>query len=246
MPAACYLIFQLYTHSWLYVPRATPDPLHPSPSTAAQLLLYADGPQPPTEGKVFRIPSLPSWGGGGSSTSGGSSGASASSRGESLRVRSRSVSGEEDEGEADQATAGDELSHSAIHPVATTTSTADVDLEKQGAASAPATEHEEPKLGVWFALGLLVVVTSLTVRSRFHSTLRTSQTCVSAGTTDELRDVRAGRHGRVPRWLHRRVDGDGQRQQRVCRVRPTSTSTFASYAGILPLRGTLLSFAVES
>jgi Ca2+:H+ antiporter len=170
MPAACYLIFQLYTHSWLYVPRPTPDPLRLSPSTAAQLLLYADGPQPPTEGKVFRIPSLPSWGGGGSSTtSGGSSGASASSRGESLRVRSRSVSGEEHEGEADQARAGEELSHSAIHPVATTTSTADVDLEKQGAASAPATEHEEPKLGVWFALGLLVVVTSLTVRSRFLS-----------------------------------------------------------------------------
>ncbi|BGP33579.1 hypothetical protein JCM10296v2_005383 [Rhodotorula toruloides] len=153
---ACYLIFQLYTHSWLYVPRPTPSPRQPT--TAAQLLLYADGPQPPTEGKVFRIPSLPSWGG---STSSSSSGGS-------LRLRSRSVSGEQDE--AEHARAGEDSTRPPLSPTTlqpTTTSAThtnpDVDLEKQDdPAEEVEVEHEEPKLSVWFALGLLVVVTGLT------------------------------------------------------------------------------------
>ncbi|BGP26009.1 calciumion transporter [Rhodotorula toruloides] len=151
---ACYLIFQLYTHSWLYVPRPSPSPRQPA--TAAQLLLYADGPQPPTSGKVFRIPSLPSWGGSSSSGSEGSRG--------SLRVRSRSVSGAE---EAEQAGAGEPtrppVSPTALHPTTTSATQIDagVDLEKQS-HEAVDVEHEEPRLSVWFALGLLVVVTGLT------------------------------------------------------------------------------------
>ncbi|BGO95563.1 hypothetical protein NBRC10512_007821 [Rhodotorula toruloides] len=155
---ACYLIFQLYTHSWLYVPRPTPSPRHPI--TAAQLLLYADGPQPPTEGKVFRIPSLPSWGG--SSSSGSSSAGGA----ESLRVRSRSVSATEEAGlvQAGESTRPP-LSPTTLHPTTTSATpiSPEVDLEKQDhPAEGVEAEHEEPKLSVWFALGLLVVVTGLT------------------------------------------------------------------------------------
>lgn len=157
---ACYLIFQLYTHSWLYVPRPASSPRQPT--TAAQLLLYADGPQPPTEGKVFRIPSLPSWGGSSSSSSEGSS------SGGSLRVRSRSVSGEQEEAEPTHAEEGSTrppLSPTTLHPTTTsaTHTNPNIDLEKQEhPAEAVEVEHEEPKLSVWFALGLLVVVTGLT------------------------------------------------------------------------------------
>lgn len=51
----CYLVFQLWTHSYLYIP-ARRGPTDPPPPP---VLAFIDGPQPPTEGGVFR---LPSWG----------------------------------------------------------------------------------------------------------------------------------------------------------------------------------------
>ncbi|KAL8279079.1 hypothetical protein RQP46_008537 [Phenoliferia psychrophenolica] len=56
-----YLTFQLWTHAYLYIPapRKPDDP--PLPPT----LEFIPGPQPPTEGGVFR---LPSWGGSSSSS----------------------------------------------------------------------------------------------------------------------------------------------------------------------------------
>lgn len=59
---ASYLTFQLWTHAYLYIPapRQANDP--PPPPT----LPFVEGPQPPTEGGVFR---LPSWGSSSSATS---------------------------------------------------------------------------------------------------------------------------------------------------------------------------------
>ena len=73
---AFYLIFMLYTHSYLYQPAkpgVAPRDVSPlrGPVTLAadvayrlacvQVLATIPGPQPPATG-VFRIPSLPSWG----------------------------------------------------------------------------------------------------------------------------------------------------------------------------------------
>ena len=75
-----YLTFQLWTHAYLYAPPAR------GPDGQAIVIIPAtapDGPQPPTEGRVFRIPSLPSWGG--SSTSS-----------ESSSIRSRTAHDDQD------------------------------------------------------------------------------------------------------------------------------------------------------
>ncbi|KDE05621.1 hypothetical protein MVLG_03993 [Microbotryum lychnidis-dioicae p1A1 Lamole] len=59
-----YMLFQLWTHSYLFVPVV----LEPG-EKRRPIAAYIEGPQPPTEGGVFRIPSLPSWGGSSSSAS---------------------------------------------------------------------------------------------------------------------------------------------------------------------------------
>lgn len=69
------------------------------------------------------------------------------------------------------------LSPTTLHPTTTSATpiSPEVDLEKQDhPAEGVEAEHEEPKLSVWFALGLLVVVTGLTVRSCFLSSPRVS------------------------------------------------------------------------
>ncbi|KAI5478371.1 vacuolar calcium ion transporter h(+) exchanger [Pseudohyphozyma bogoriensis] len=59
---AGYLTFQLWTHAYLYLPAPRgPDDPPPPP-----VLPFIEGPQPPTEGRVFR---LPSWGSHSSSSS---------------------------------------------------------------------------------------------------------------------------------------------------------------------------------
>jgi Ca2+:H+ antiporter len=75
-----YLSFTLWTHAYLYSP---PEPLDPNdPNAIAPMAPLAPSNYPgetvnaPPEGAVFRIPSLPSWGGsddGSSSTSSASS-----------------------------------------------------------------------------------------------------------------------------------------------------------------------------
>ncbi|ORY63667.1 Sodium/calcium exchanger protein-domain-containing protein [Leucosporidium creatinivorum] len=54
---AAYLTFQLWTHAYLYLPPRLEEGQQPQ-----TILPFIEGPQPPTEGGVFRIPSLPSWG----------------------------------------------------------------------------------------------------------------------------------------------------------------------------------------
>ncbi|GAA5884583.1 hypothetical protein JCM6882_005306 [Rhodosporidiobolus microsporus] len=73
-----YLTFALWTHSWVY---AAPPPRNPEGGEAAMAPLAPSNYPgefnvPPTEGAVFRIPSLPSWG---SSSDDGSSDTSSSS-----------------------------------------------------------------------------------------------------------------------------------------------------------------------
>ncbi|GAA5833079.1 hypothetical protein JCM11251_006508 [Rhodosporidiobolus azoricus] len=174
---ACYLLFQLWTHSYLYVPAPPRDPRAPLPTSTAALLLYADGPQPPTEGRVFRIPS---WG---SSTTSNSSASTRSVHSVSLvRTRSRASSvgaaagqrdlGAEEEGHlpthgqahgeesvvfhATEAQA-EQLENGSVHPAV-----AIGDLEKGAVHEGAAVEHEEPQLSPVFALGWLVVITVLT------------------------------------------------------------------------------------
>lgn len=60
-----YLTFQLWTHAYLYAPPARGPDGQP---IVALSTVVPDGPQPPVEGRVFRIPSLPSWGGSSSSS----------------------------------------------------------------------------------------------------------------------------------------------------------------------------------
>ncbi|GAA6052372.1 hypothetical protein JCM3770_000210 [Rhodotorula araucariae] len=74
------LVFQLWTHAYMYAPKPRFDPNDPDAAAAqaaahTQLIIPGE-PQPPTEGGVFRIPSLPSWG---SSSDDGSSSTSSSS-----------------------------------------------------------------------------------------------------------------------------------------------------------------------
>ncbi|GAA5888111.1 hypothetical protein JCM5296_005436 [Sporobolomyces johnsonii] len=148
---AAYLLFQLWTHSYLYVPAhstAQNGHLPPGLSSTAALLLQYDGPQPPTEGRVFRIPS---WG---SSTTSSSSA--------SRSVRSRSSSIVQGEGEP-----GYGASQAGIAPTESQAEAGVIaqgaDLEKQMGDVAPPLKHvEEPKLSVWFAFVLLLVVTALT------------------------------------------------------------------------------------
>ncbi|BGP38614.1 hypothetical protein JCM10450v2_002563 [Rhodotorula kratochvilovae] len=80
------LVFQLWTHAYMYAPKPRLDPNGPgaaAQATAQTQLVIPGEPQPPTEGGVFRIPSLPSWG---SSSDDGSSdtSSSSSSSGDSL------------------------------------------------------------------------------------------------------------------------------------------------------------------
>ncbi|GAA6035586.1 hypothetical protein JCM8097_004915 [Rhodosporidiobolus ruineniae] len=175
----CYLVFQLWTHSYLYVPAPPRDPRAPLPTSTAALLLYADGPQPPTEGRVFRIPS---WG---SSTSSASSTRS-SMRSVTLgvtRTRSRASSrGQADLeegalGEPQQYDTGAQVLHLSDADAEVLAGESPehqrIDIEKgfphiaggKGAAAGTVShevEHEEPKLSPWFAFGLLAVVTALT------------------------------------------------------------------------------------
>ncbi|GAA6020072.1 hypothetical protein JCM10207_006777 [Rhodosporidiobolus poonsookiae] len=161
----CYLAFQLWTHSYLYVPAPPRDPR--APTSTAALLMY-DGPQPPTEGRVFR---LPSWG-----TSTSSSSSTRSSL-RTTRTRSRSVSSRP--GDDLAAAEAGEMPPSPTAPVAFEASDAQAhvmaeanglaDLEKglpmavgSAAPGHPEIEHEVPKLSPWFALGLLVFTTVIT------------------------------------------------------------------------------------
>ncbi|GAA5967431.1 hypothetical protein JCM21900_001264 [Sporobolomyces salmonicolor] len=147
---AAYLLFQLWTHSYLYVPAhstAQNGHLPPGLSSTAALLLQYDGPQPPTEGRVFRIPS---WG---SSTTGSSS--------VSRSVRSRSSSIVQAEGEDGHYAAPAVIAATEAQSEAGSIAQG-ADLEKQMSNVVPLTQAEEPKLSVWFAFALLLVVTALT------------------------------------------------------------------------------------
>ncbi|CEQ41597.1 SPOSA6832_03316 [Sporobolomyces salmonicolor] len=145
-----YLLFQLWTHSYLYVPAhstAQNGHLPPGLSSTAALLLQYDGPQPPTEGRVFRIPS---WG---SSTTGSSS--------VSRSVRSRSSSIVQAEGEDGRYAAPAVIAATEAQSQADSIAQG-ADLEKQMSNVAPLKHAEEPKLSVWFAFALLLAVTALT------------------------------------------------------------------------------------
>lgn len=147
------LTFQLWTHAYLYAPPKTPRP--PSSSTAA-LLIYNEGPQPPSEGKVFRIPSLPSWG---SSSSSSSSSVSTSVRGRNART----LAEDENPGAFSAEDAAQHDNDLARVPTAASDTfrrsppiKGDRDLEagtqeQQHVEFSPMDEHE-PELSVWFAL----------------------------------------------------------------------------------------------
>ncbi|ORY72411.1 Sodium/calcium exchanger protein-domain-containing protein [Leucosporidium creatinivorum] len=78
-----YLTFQLWTRAYLYMPQEQgPDDPPPPPA-----LPFIEGPQPPTEGGVFRIPSLPSWGGSSSSSSSSASTLSADEHTPKLSIK---------------------------------------------------------------------------------------------------------------------------------------------------------------
>ncbi|KAK4050255.1 hypothetical protein OIV83_003576 [Microbotryomycetes sp. JL201] len=130
-----YLLFQLWTHAYLYVPVS-------DDGTRAVILPAADGrPEPPTEGRVFRIPS---WG---SSSSG-------SSRASSLREPSIHERTSQHEGEGE-------------HRVYTTAGGAgDTDLEKADSSSDSRSKDKHdsnsPRTSVWFSVALLVVITAIT------------------------------------------------------------------------------------
>ena len=161
------LTFQLWTHAYLYAPPKTPRP--PSSSTAA-LLIYNEGPQPPSEGKVFRIPSLPSWG---SSSSSSSSSVSTSVRGRNART----LAEDENPGAFSAEDAAQHDNDLARVPTAASDTfrrspppppiKGDPDLEagtpeeQQHVEFSPMDEHE-PELSVWFAFALLAVITALT------------------------------------------------------------------------------------
>ncbi|GAA6053123.1 hypothetical protein JCM3770_002864 [Rhodotorula araucariae] len=170
---ACYLVFQLWTHSYLYVPAPPRDPRAPFGNVGGY-----DGPQPPTEGRVFRMPSLPSWG----SSSTSSTAPPLSNVAHSVRSRASSFAHGDQPHPVD--VDGDEVhlarvitSHSAAESVAFAVHATDAqaqaaaaegfahvhDLEKgaAGDAHADALEHQ-PKLSPWFGFGLLVVITILT------------------------------------------------------------------------------------
>ncbi|BGP17887.1 hypothetical protein JCM10213_000965 [Rhodosporidiobolus nylandii] len=162
----CYLVFQLWTHSYLYVPHPARDPRAPLPASTAALLLYTDGPQPPSEGRVFRIPS---W---------GSSSSSSSTRSSLRTTRSRASSVHA--AHAEEAGLPPTTTAMGEEPVAFSASDAQTQVLNEGGMNAhdvekalsgpnvPAgnghdlDEHEEPKLSVWFALGLLCVTTAVT------------------------------------------------------------------------------------
>ncbi|GAA5941602.1 hypothetical protein JCM3775_005123 [Rhodotorula graminis] len=176
----CYLIFQLWTHSYLYVPAPPPDPRAPINN-------QADGPQPPVGTRVFRMPSLPSWGS--SSTSSSSIGRG---DGRPASVRSRASSFAHGDQPAPFVNDGEDVhlarvvtTHSALEPVAAFSVHA-TDAQAQAAQregfSSAATVHDlekgglakddhghthddlehQPKLSPWFGFGLLIVVTVLT------------------------------------------------------------------------------------
>ncbi|BGP49784.1 hypothetical protein JCM10450v2_005689 [Rhodotorula kratochvilovae] len=168
------LVFQLWTHSYLYVPAPPRDPRAPLGSSAA--LMY-DGPQPPTEGRVFRMPSLPSWG---SSTT-----SSTASQHPGVRSRASSFAhGEQPrpeplgDGAEDVHLARVITTHSAAEPVAFAVHATDAqaqadaaegfahvrDLEKGGKGGEDTYEplEHQPKLSPWFGFGLLVVITGVT------------------------------------------------------------------------------------
>ncbi|GAA5990268.1 hypothetical protein JCM10908_005901 [Rhodotorula pacifica] len=168
---ACYLTFQLWTHAYLYAPPKMPRP--PTTSTAA-LLIYNEGPQPPSEGKVFRIPSLPSWG--------SSSSSSASSSAGSIRGRhARTLAPGEEDNSADEPAvySTDEAAQHDDDLARVLTAASDtfrrpitepkkdkqdqaVDLEAQQQAEFSPLDEHAPQLSVWFAFGLLAVITALT------------------------------------------------------------------------------------
>ncbi|GAA5882907.1 hypothetical protein JCM16303_006640 [Sporobolomyces ruberrimus] len=149
---ACYLIFQLWTHSYLYVPATAQNPANNAEGISASraMLLQYEGPQPPTQGRVFRIPS---WG---SSTN-----SSQTSR--SVRSRASSIN------HHDLETGGEPLPSSTHLVVENTEQTmGGSDPEKGGVHhqdfvnGLPVRHVETPKLSIYFALGLLVFVTILT------------------------------------------------------------------------------------
>ncbi|GAA6026163.1 hypothetical protein JCM11491_006595, partial [Sporobolomyces phaffii] len=143
-----YLVFQLWTHSYLYVP-ATSTAHGEALSPSAAMLLQYEGPQPPTQGRVFRIPS---WG---SSTN-------SSQTGHSVRSRASTINHHDVEAAADGED-GRGASPSSRHLVINEQAAA-ADPEKgSGYVNGLPPRHvETPKLNVYFALGLLVVVTVLT------------------------------------------------------------------------------------
>ncbi|GAA5878619.1 hypothetical protein JCM8547_003846 [Rhodosporidiobolus lusitaniae] len=177
---ASYLVFQLWTHSYLYVPAPPRDPRAPPPPNVAALLLYQDGPQPPTEGRVFRIPS---WGSSTSASSGSTRSAlSRTSTRTTARSRASSVAhpgarNEEDLG-AEEAGLGQQ--NAPVQFDATDAQTEEMlatgngaDLEKGVGMNGPGEkggakreewqmEAEEPKLSPWFAVVLLTVTTAVT------------------------------------------------------------------------------------
>ncbi|GAA5954645.1 hypothetical protein JCM3765_003840 [Sporobolomyces pararoseus] len=142
---AAYLVFQLWTHAYLYVPApstaANGDALSPS---AAMLLQY-EGPQPPTQGRVFRIPS---WG---SSTN-------SSQTTHSIRSRASTINHQDVETGVPEGVA--EPLPSSTHLV---NNVSNSDPEKGAYVNGLPPRHvETPKLSRYFALGLLLVVTALT------------------------------------------------------------------------------------
>ncbi|GJN90445.1 hypothetical protein Rhopal_003456-T1 [Rhodotorula paludigena] len=172
------LLFQLWTHSYLYVPAPPRDPRKP-------LMTYAEGPFPPVEGKVFRIPSLPSWG---SSSSSSASNRSVRSRASSfvhgdqpipanLSMAEEGLTRTRSSGAA-SSTAGHhvppepregafvpnagELEAQAAAAIGGFSTREQRDLEKGGEAHGSDSLEHQPELSPWFGFVLLAVVTALT------------------------------------------------------------------------------------
>jgi len=120
------------------------------------MLLQYEGPQPPTQGRVFRIPS---WG---SSTN------SSQTSSQSIRSRASSIHHPQDQdveaGGLPSSTRLVNATDAEIEQVQARTSDPEKGNVTQYVNGLPQRHVETPKLSVYFAFGLLIGITVLTVR----------------------------------------------------------------------------------